>query len=35
MQVLSEKYTEEELLKKLRKKLDERRYIHSIGVAHA
>ena len=34
MQVLSEKYTEEELLKKLRKKLDERRYIHSIGVAH-
>lgn len=34
MQVLSEKYTEEEILKKLRKKLDERRYIHSIGVAH-
>ena len=34
MEVLSEKYTEEELLKKLRKKLDERRYIHSIGVAH-
>ena len=34
MDVLSEKYTEEEILKKLRKKLDERRYIHSIGVAH-
>lgn len=34
MQVFSDKYTEEELLKKLRKKLDERRYIHSIGVAH-
>ena len=34
MEVLSEKYTEEEILKKLRKKLDERRYIHSIGVAH-
>ena len=34
MLVLSEKYTEEEILKKLRKKLDEHRYIHSIGVAH-
>ena len=34
MVVLSEKYTEEEILKKLRKTLDARRYEHSVGVAH-
>ncbi|MBR1472229.1 MAG: bis(5'-nucleosyl)-tetraphosphatase (symmetrical) YqeK [Lachnospiraceae bacterium] len=34
MEVLSNKYTEEEILRRLQKKLDEKRYTHSIGVAH-
>ncbi len=34
MQILSEKYEEERLLKKLKRRLDERRYIHTLGVAY-
>ncbi len=34
MDVLSEKYNDEELRKKLRKRLDLRRYEHSLGVAY-